>query len=162
MTRRTILLEALASTPNDINRLIRPLDGVRLRWLADWNTSSPTDIIDHLLISEKIYQEHIHRIIGEYGPGLPSSNQSNDAQEDSTPINHLGRAFQRARSETLRTLEAISPGEWQRVAHLEPHGRISLRFLTQRLVEHDIEYTGRLVESVHFWRSLQKNGGLSE
>lgn len=159
MTRRAVLLEALASTPNDISRLIRPLDDVDLNWPADRDTQSPWDIIGHLVATEKIYQDHVHRILEESEPNLFSNGQPDSLQEGYTPIGQLCRDFQQARSETLQTLEALEPGEWQKVAHLEAHGRLSLRFLVQRLVEHDIEHTGRLVESVHFWRTLRKNGG---
>ncbi len=162
MTRRTALLEALASTPSDISRLIRPLDGVDLNWPADRDIQSPWDIVGHLVATEKIYQDHIRLILGESKPDLHSNDQPHEPQEDRTPIGQLGHDFQHVRSETLQTLEAIGPGEWQKVAHLEPQGRLSLRFLMQQLVEHDIEHTGRLVESVHFWRTLQKNGSRSD
>ena len=160
MTRRTVLLEALSSTTNDISRLIRPLDGVDLNWPADPDYQPPGDIIGHLVATEKIYQDHIRLLLTGGGRILFSNGQSNSPCKGHTPIDQLNRDFQQARSETLQTLEALGPGEWQKVAHLEPHGRISLRFLMQRLVEHDIEHTARLVESVHFWRALQKNGGL--
>ncbi len=161
MTRRSVLLEALASTPNDINRLIRPLDGVDLNWPVDRETQSPWHVVDHLVATEKIYQAHIRLILGENSPDLLSNNHAHEPQEERISIGQLGRDFQQARSETLQTLEAIGPGQWQKSAHLEPHGRLSLRFLMQRLVEHDIEYTGRLVESVHAWRTLRNDGGRS-
>lgn len=162
MTRRTVLLEALASTPNDISRLIRPLEGAGWDWVADGDTPSPWHIIAHLITTEKIYQDHISRILErDISDSLPGF-QANSSQESHIPIGQLGRDFQQARGQTLQTLQAIGPGDWQRAAHLEPHGRISLRFLMQRLVEHDIEQTGRLVEAIHFRHVVHNNSGFSQ
>lgn len=156
MTKRIVLLQALASTPADIARLARPLDGTAADWKPDFAAWSPRDVVSHLILVERAYLARLIRVITEDVPEVPYIHPNEAAHDRQTPLNELSEQFREAREETIATLQALAPGGWQRAAIHETRGRITLRFLVQDLVGHDIEHTNQLVEVIQLWRVSQK------
>lgn len=152
MTKRTILLQALASTPADVERLARGVDDAIFAGLAKADTVSPGEIVNHLLAVEHAYLYHINRIIGENEPIVPAIHTRAEHFRPRVPLPAAAEQFRQAREEMLATLEELPAGDWQRKAIHETEGRIPLRFLIQCLVEHDIEHTNQLVEIRQAWR----------
>ncbi len=152
MTQRAVLLQALASTPADVERLIRGLDEPSAARQTDASAWSPGALIGHLVAVEHNYQGHIRRMVEENEPLLPSSHPPTE-HEPGVGVAVAAEQFRQSRAATLTTLRGLSAGDWQRKAMLETGGRISLRSLVQRLVEHDIEYTNQLVEIRQTWRN---------
>ena len=156
MTKRIVLLQALASTSVDIARLVRSLDGVAADWKPDLVAWSPRDIVSHLILVERAYLARLKRIITEDEPAVPYIHPDETAHDRLTPLDELSEAFRLTREDTLAALQALGPGGWQRAAIHETRGRVTLRFLVQDLVGHDIEHTNQLVEVIQLWRASQK------
>lgn len=156
MTKRIVLLQALASTPADITRLIKPLDEATASWKLKHDTWTPRDVVSHLIHVEQAYQIRLNRILVEDEPTVPFIHPDEAIHDRETLIAHLGEQFRQTRGATLTTLQALNPGEWQRVAIHETKGRTTLRYLVQDLVAHDIEHTNQLVEIIQSWRAMQK------
>jgi hypothetical protein len=156
MTKRIVLLQALASTSADIARLVRPLDRAAADWKPDLIAWSPRDIVSHLTLVERAYLARLKRIITEDEPTVPYIHPDEAAHDRQTPLAELSEAFRLAREDTLATLQALGPGGWQRAAIHETRGRVTLRFLVQDLVGHDIEHTNQLVEVIQLWRLSRK------
>lgn len=158
MTKRAILLQALASTPSDVERLVRGLEDVPTAWRPDNTVWSPGEIVDHLLAVEQIYLQQIRRLLREEEPLLPPLHPPNERRYASVGLPVAAARFRQARAMTLTTLQDLPPGAWQRAGIHEAKGRITLRFIVQSLVEHDIEHTNQLVEIRPAWRAGQPAG----
>lgn len=152
MTRRAVILQALASTPADIDRLGRGLNPVAVAWRPHEAAWAPGEIIEHLLVVEALYCHQFQRIIAENIPLIPTLHPTSERGEPVWPA--AAEMFRQARQATLTLLQGLAPGEWQRTAVDETNRPITLRFLAQSLVEHDIEHTNQLVETVQAWRRL--------
>lgn len=148
MTKRAILLEALESTPKDIERLVRPMDGA-----ADGGAIR--DIIGHLVHAEGRYAQWITRATAEDEPTLSSAERDGVFDEPMATLQAVAGQFRDGRTRTISLLSTLSPGHWQRPVLLDGR-RTTLRFLVQDIIEHDIEQTNRLVEAVHAHRSAAR------
>ncbi len=112
---------------------------------------------------ERGYQARIALLLSESEPLLPFIDP--ELANDELPIAHLdlGERFRVAREETLATLQALTPGQWQKPAIHATTGRTTLRSQIQILVEHDIEHTNQLVDLLQARRAAAKRAaGLLE
>lgn len=147
MTKRGILLEALRSTPKDIERLVRPVDRAG-------DDGTVRAIVGYLIRAEGRYAEWIARAMAEDEAVLSSAGWD-EAFDEAFTLQALAGQFKDGRMRTLALLTALSPGDWQRRVVLDGR-RTTVRFLVQGIVEHDIEQTNRLVDAVHTHRSAAK------
>ncbi len=145
-------MQALASTPADIRRLVRPLDDEASDWKASADAWSPADVVSHLIDVERAYVTRLQRVLAEHEPVL-SYIHPNAPREAGPSLSRMGDTFSHAREATLEMLCRLTPGEWQRAAIHETKGRRTLRFLIQDLVDHDIEHTNQLVEIIQSRRA---------
>lgn len=162
MSKRIVLLQALASTPADLTRLARSFAGLgddQAAEVAEW---SPRDVLAHLLFVERGYQARIALILREPEPLLPFINPERVEAEPLASLVEMATHFRAAREETLATLQALSPGQWQKPAVHETRGRTTLRSQIQTLVEHDIEHTNQLVELLQAQRAARRAAGQVE
>jgi uncharacterized damage-inducible protein DinB len=146
MTKRIVLLQALASTVTDLTYILKGVEDQE-------NTPGPTanswtvpEVLAHFVYVENRYHERLQQVITEDNPTIPA------ILPDDTPL-HLAAdtaetfsQFKEARTKTLTMLKSLSPGQWQRPAVHEQTGKTTLRFLVQILIEHDIEHLNQIVE----------------
>ncbi len=152
MTRRNVLLQALASTPDD------------LRWMTHWVDEmaqsrrpaperwSVSDVVSHLIYAEERFQLRLRRICVEDSPVLSNILPDETAHDLSAPLADLIQQFQHLRGQTLAFLAQLPAGDWQRPAIFEDDQRTSLRYCVQGMVDHDI---ARLNQIVEIQRELQ-------
>ena len=155
MSKRIVLLQALASTPADLSRLARSFDVAGEDDPGDAVHWSPREVLGHLFYVERAYQTRIALILREAGPLLPFIHPEY-ASEPFTSLVDMAERFRAAREETLATLQALTPGQWQRPAIHETNGPTTLRSQIQTLVEHDIEHTNQLVELLQARRAAAR------
>lgn len=158
MTQRAILLEALASTPADVARLVRGLDEAAAGWSADGRLSCRAVVAD-LAAAEPLFRARLQRVVEEERPALAPLATAATASGDDTPIAALAERFRSARGETLAWLQALGPGAWQRPARDASGSRATLRSLVQDLVAHDIDRTGQLAQIRASRRAALAEGG---
>jgi uncharacterized damage-inducible protein DinB len=151
MTKRIVLLQALASTAPDLTRILRNLDETTGSWRPNPREWSCYDILVHLVEVERAYQARLKRVLLENEPKVPAIHPG-DSHEISGSLENLVHTFRYAREETLVLLQDISPAGWHRAAIHETKGRMTMRFLVQDLVSHDIEHTNQVVETIQKWR----------
>jgi len=157
MTRRAMLLEALASTPADIARLARGLDEAAATWRPE-DGQSCRDLVAELIRHEEHSRAQLRRILAEDEPALAAPDAPL-ATNDGEPLAALAEQFAQARAETLALLSAIGPGSWQRPA-IHPTGwRTTLRLLVQELVAGDIARTHQLAVLRSAWRAARPEDG---
>lgn len=146
MSKRAILLEALASTPKDLDYLLRRAEetAVHRRPIAqEWSIA---DVLIHLATVETSYIVRLQRIVTEERPYLPYIHPDNQPGLSSTPLADLLRSFETARQNTLAYLQGLPPGTWQRPALHETLGETKLRFMVQLLVDHDTEHLNQITQ----------------
>jgi uncharacterized damage-inducible protein DinB len=135
MTRRAVLLKALASMPSDVERMLQG---------ADPSDSGLTGVLQHLLDSEARYRTQFRTVVLEERPVL-SALEPGLSDGDAVALGELVDRFKAARQETLAFLEHLSVGDWQRKAIHESLGETSLRFLVQHLVDSDTHHLSQLI-----------------
>lgn len=154
MTKVGIIIEALASTPADISRIINPLLN------HEQNTSSAAqpikDLLLTLLVEEQGFNEYVNKIMNEDQPLLTEPSQHAKADSRHLNIHSLVDELQVNREKTVAILRTLSMKDWQRKAYHSSMGQISLRYLAQALVEQDIAHSSRLVNLVQDWRKYKQ------
>lgn len=145
MTKRIVLLEALASTIADLDRLVRDVDEATSAWQPPAMPRSQRDVVAHLVHTERAFRQDMMLVLREDWPTIaahPSEDNSHPTRES---LDALAAQFAFERKQTLELLRELGPGQWQRCAIHAEKGRLTLRFLVQELVDHDIEHTSELV-----------------
>jgi hypothetical protein len=155
MTKRIVLLQALASTPGDITRLARGL-GEAPDWRPEPEAWSGRDVLSHLVLVERASLARLNRVFAEDVPAIAAIYPDPAAHDHHALPTALAETFRLARETTLSTLQNLPPGAWQRPATHETRGRVTARYLVHMLVTHDIEHTNQLVEIMQAWRAAQK------
>ena len=82
MTQRAVLLEALASTPTDVARLVRGLNETAAAWRAAGGWSCQ-DVVTHLAAVEPLHLARWQRIVAEEEPSL-AATEVNQTLVDTT------------------------------------------------------------------------------
>jgi uncharacterized damage-inducible protein DinB len=146
MTKRVILLQALAATTKDLARMLPRTDETFLHRRPTSDQWSIADVLNHLIDVEVRYLRRLQGVVQEDHPLLPAILPDETAHDVQARRDELLARFSRARSETLAFLEGISLGDWQRSAVHETWGEIRFRFLVQHLVDHDTEHLNQIIE----------------
>jgi hypothetical protein len=139
MTKRAVLLQALASMPADVRRVLKGTDPTTP---GEWSTS---DLLGRLLDTETRFLAQLRAVVSQDRPTLPTLRPKEPSPDSDTALEELVGRFQRARRETLTFLEGLSARDWQRKAVHETLGETSLRFLVQNLVDRDTQALSQLI-----------------
>lgn len=115
--------------------------------------TSPQDVIIQLIHNENSFQGQLTRLLSEDGSNLPHTTSDRRVDDQHPSILQLGQQFNDARQSTMNALKTLELKEWQRKAYLKDEKPVTLRFLVQRLVEHDIDCTNQLVEIIQAIRN---------
>jgi uncharacterized damage-inducible protein DinB len=156
MTQRAVLLQALASTPRDIDRLVRalPPEGREWRPGGDW---SAQQVLAHLVEAETILRTRLERIRLEDNPSLPHFDPQDHARPPDLPAAAgLVQAFAESRGATLKFLTDLDPGEWQRPARRDSLGGTTLRWQVVDMLNHDLAHLGQLVDIRVKWDDAKR------
>lgn len=145
MSKRVVLLQALAATPPDLRLMLGKVDGAAASHSPAPSQWSIRQLLEHLLDVEVRYLARLQRVVNEDKPFLPAIHP-NAAAAPITPCPLLLVQFEAARAQTVTFLQDLPPGSWQRPALHETLGATKLRFLVQMLVDHDTEHLSQLIE----------------
>lgn len=157
MNRRIVLLQALATAPAELQRLLAdlPSDLAEQRPAENW---APAEIVRHLLDVESRYRARLKRVVGEDCPELqwilpPANGYSKDEE-----LHELLRQFRAAREKTVAFLTPLSAEAWRNRAVHPSWGDRSFYYLVQQLVNHDREHINQ-VETVTARLATGKKSG---
>jgi uncharacterized damage-inducible protein DinB len=148
VTKRAILLQALASTPRDVERLVRAMPPEGRAWQPDggWSVAQ---VLAHLVHTESVLRARLERTRQENNPRLPHYDPQDHARPpdgDTVAAEPLLREFAATRRATLAFLTDLNPGEWQRPASREAKGGTTLRWQVVDMMNHDLAHLGQLVD----------------
>lgn len=145
MSRRSVLIEALAATPRDLARMLRPVgaEAAVARPAADeWCVA---DVVAHLGTTEVRYLARLRLIIEQDNPRVPYIHPDESAHDLARPLPSLLEEFAARRAETLDFLESLSQRDWGRPLVHETLGPSRLRDQIQMLVDHDSAHLEQIV-----------------
>lgn len=153
MSKRDVLLEALAATPGDLERLVTKVDNTLITHRPNSDEWSIADVLCHLALVEELSLARLQLVVENEQPkaasDLPSISSIHPdptAHDLSQPLTTMLAHFQQARQATLAFLQTLKAGDWQRASLHPTRGRMTLRVLVQYLVDHDTAHLNQIVE----------------
>jgi uncharacterized damage-inducible protein DinB len=152
VTKRSVLVQALASTPVDLSVTLNGLGEQAAKYRPSPDSWSISDIVSHLAHVEKHYLARFQRVLDEDGPLVPEIKPDESAYDSSERLPRLLERFEEARSETISLLRATADGEWSRPAVHETRGETDFHRLAELLLEHDVEHLNQVAA---IWEYLQ-------
>lgn len=146
MSKRTILLAALASMPKDLGFMLRRMEETAVQQRPASNEWAIADVLLHVATIEPLYLARLQRIVLEERPYLPYLHPETQPQPSPIPLAELLVTFNTARQATLNFLQTLKAGAWQRSAVHETVGETKLRFMVQMLVDHDTDHLNQIAQ----------------
>lgn len=146
MTKRAVLLDALASMPTDLGFMLRRAEETAVHHRPTLQEWSIADVLVHLATMECLYLARLQKVVAEERPFLPTLYPETRPEPNPRPLGELVTAVHESRQHTLTFLHACKAGDWQRTAVHETLGATKFRFLVQRLVDHDTEHLNQIIE----------------
>lgn len=135
------LVQHLHNTSHRLSQLIEGIADAELRWKPSELEFSALENLCHLRDLEvQGYGPRINRILEEPDPALPDFDGARVAAEsdyNSEDPDLALRAFEIARRENLQKLSGLIEEQLNREGTLEGVGRITLKRLTEMMLEHD-------------------------
>ncbi|MBK8901290.1 MAG: DinB family protein [Anaerolineaceae bacterium] len=146
MSKRAVLLDALASMPKDLGFMLRRAEETAVHHRPTPQDWSIADVLVHLAAIEPLYLARLQKIVAEERPFLPYLHPETKPEPDPRPLAELVTAVGEARQQTLTFLHACKAGDWQRPAVHETLGDTKFRFVVQLLVDHDTEHLNQIIQ----------------
>ena len=146
MSRRSVLMEALAATPRDLARLLRLVDAAAALARPAPGEWCVADVAAHLGYIEPLYLARLRRIAEQDNPFEPYMHPDASAHDLARPLPELLDEFAARRAETLAFLAGLSQKDWGRPLVHETIGPTRLRDQVQALVDHDSDHLSQLAQ----------------
>jgi len=113
---------------------------------------APTEIVCHLRDAEELFGARVATILENDEPALPEAGPADRwARERQYARQDPARAlehFRRRRGESLETLIALPPAEWQRGGEHPSRGRLSIDMLVAHMAWHDDNHLEQLTRAL--------------
>lgn len=148
MTRRDVLLPALAATPRDLARLLRSVDDAAALHRPAPDAWCIADVVAHLGYVEPLYLVRLRRVVEQDNPFEPAIHPDASAHDLARPLPELLEEFSARRAATIAFLEKLSQRDWGRPLVHATIGPTRLRFQVQGLVAHDNAHLNQIIEDL--------------
>jgi uncharacterized damage-inducible protein DinB len=152
-------MEALAATPRDLARLLRPVDGAAALARPAAGEWCVADVVAHLGYIEPLYLARLRRIVEQDNPFEPYLHSDASAHDLTRPLAELYAEFADRRAATIAFLSGLGQRDWGRPLVHETIGPTRLRDQVQALVDHD---SAHLEQIVTLREKLDARGGQSD
>lgn len=144
MSRRTVLLEALTSTPHDLARLLRPVSPESSLCRLAPDAWCIAEIVAHLGYTEERMLDRLRCVVTEENPTVAPIDDPG-GHDLSRPLAELLAIFVQRRAETIAFLGALEQRQWGRSLVHARTGPTRLRDQVQAIVTHDNEHLEEIV-----------------
>ena len=122
---RDLVVANLAATPNLLRRLaedVSPKLATQPPKAGEWSVA---EVVRHLVEGDRdTFLPRLRRMLAEERPVFPS--RDGQASADRSDLSTLLGAFESARSEVVKTLRGLQPGEWAREGVSPSRGAVSV------------------------------------
>ena len=145
MTRRSVLIESLQSTPRDLARLLRPIEATAALWRPAPDDWCIADVVAHLGYCEAPYLARLRRVAEQDNPFEPALPPDESAHDLALPLADLLAAFVARRADTVAFLTGLGQRDWGRPLVHASLGPTKLRDQVQELVTHDNMHLEQIV-----------------
>lgn len=145
------LLERLEAVPATLVRLIGDRTADDLRQPGQDAGVGVVEILCDQQDWEEITGERVARMLHENTPELEAYDDSLWAIEHDYAARNSDdviEAFTRMRAQLIETLSGLDDAGWQRTAHLENHGVITIAWLMERVLAHDENHIAEIMEAL--------------
>jgi len=144
MSRRSVLMEALGSTPRDLARTLRRVGPEQALARPDPDGWCIAQVVAHFGEVEGHYLERLRRVVAEDNPTVPALHPDPSAHALERPLAELLASFLEGRAAMLAFLATLEQHQWGRRLVHETGGPTRLRDQVQALVGHDNEHLAQI------------------
>jgi uncharacterized damage-inducible protein DinB len=145
MSRRSVLIESLQATPQDLARMLRRVSADDALWRPAPGEWCIADVVAHLAYVETPYLARLRRVVEQDNPFEPYLHPDASAHDLSRSLTDLLDEFVRLRGETVAFLESLEQRDWGRKLVHETIGPTRLRDQVQELVSHDNAHLDQVI-----------------
>ena len=142
------VVDRLAAMPQTVRDILRGRNERDLSRKPAEDAFSLRENVLHLRdIDLEGFEQRVIRILGEENPFLPDVDGAKLAAErdyNAQPVMPALEAFAASRARSIARLRALSDAELERTGELEGVGRVTLRQLLQRWLEHDAGHVAEM------------------
>ena len=142
------VIDRLAAMPQTVRDILRGRSAEDLvRRPPDAEFSMHENVLHLRDIELEGYEPRVVRILAEENPFLPDLDGAKLAAErdyHAQPLVPALEAFAASRARSVARLRALGDAELERTAELEGVGRVTLRELLQRWLEHDAGHVNEM------------------
>lgn len=146
MSKRDVLLDALAATPGDLERLVSGVADSRLTYRPSPEEWSIADVLCHLVMIEELALARLRLMVEQQPPAIPPIFPDPAAHDVNQPLATMLSDFRQARQTMLAFLQELKAGDWQVTAVHPTEGKLSVRFLVQHHVDHDTAHLNQIIQ----------------
>lgn len=140
-------MERLRTTGRDLVSLVAAADPAALRREPAPEEWSAATVVAHLADAEMVYAVRLRLVVAEDRPLLTEFDENAWAERfgelDEDPRETLQR-WRALRDSTLRLLDALVDGEWERTGLHPRRGEITVGGVVKLLAEHDRQHLAQL------------------
>ena len=149
---RSYLLNALASTPELLEPLLRDLSADEADFRPDAQRFTVREVVAHLADWDAIFLDRLRRTRDEDEPFLRDRDEgqmalgNNYARAD---VSEQLRIFRANRAQMCDFARDVADNDWQRVCRHERAGKLTLEALATLVALHDVYHLQQIVQ----WRA---------
>ena len=144
MSKRIVLLQALAAIPGEVAAILKMVDDEAGWRHMDADSWSLADVVQHLLLVEGQFQQRLQRVMSEERPFLPYIHPSPSEHTRTESLADLVAEFTQLREQTVAYLTSLKGKKWERTAVHETEGPVTFHFLVQMIIDHDSDHLSQL------------------
>jgi hypothetical protein len=142
------VVDRLAAMPQTVRELVGGRSAEQLSHKPAPDVFSLRENVLHLRdIDVEGYEQRVVRVLAEENPFLPDVDGARLAKErdyNAQPLAPALEAFAASRARSIARLRAATEGDLDRTAEMEGLGRVTLRDLLQRWLEHDAGHVAEM------------------
>jgi hypothetical protein len=142
------VIDRLAAMPQTVREIVSGRSAEQLSYKPSPDLFSLRENVLHLRdIDVEGYEQRIARVLAEENPFLPDVDGARLARErdyNAQPLAPALEAFAASRARSIARLRAASESDLERTAEMEGVGRVTLRELLQRWLEHDAGHVAEM------------------
>ncbi|MGC2767829.1 MAG: DinB family protein [Candidatus Acidiferrum sp.] len=138
-------ISMLEKTPTLLEVLLRSLSAEELEWKPGPERWSIAEVLDHMLIIERLYEQRARRIMLEDSPELPTY-QAPRGGEQKKSVRQSMEEFVPLRRAFVFYLHSIPSAAAGRVGQHAELGSVSLSQMLHELANHDLGHLRQIAE----------------
>lgn len=140
-------VERLAANPALFVDAVRQIPPERLDWAPQGHAWSATDVLRHVRDADSVLAQRVRLILENDDPVLefqPVFAWTDEATGEPEAAGDILEAYLTSRADTVRRLDAIMAGDWQRTGSHEELGRVTLCEQASYFAAHELIHLRQL------------------